>query len=609
MMILLPYLLAIASSEQFAADFVFRMHNHSGWFGPKTKFDGYSGVLLPINSESEIDSVFSVKRKYPEVIVLPLTLLRDDIISRISSMYTPKPFLQGFIITNDDSTVRSAGLPFPNKQYASYEAPEDFVWNQDATSMIQHSYDFPIVYPPKSEVQRLLKHIEDYGTKAGVYMRIYMLTRGDTKKCLKNSNCQILGGLSIYGSFNEEYAKPGVWAIAGFDTYGFFPYAHVGADYSISGFVALLAALESLKGIDWSTATKHLRYAFFDAEEWGYLGSTRFLDDIISFNCNSWKNNGEFCNSPYRIDFGFETFDLNAFDTVIEIKSVANANTLYVHTNQDKRDFGRQIVSRAPGPMTLEMADENLPGIPPSSTNTFIRKKPGINHAVLTGYQSTFPRNNKIGFPSEVDYNVDSITNSAQTLANILAAECGVTPVHNVNRTIVEGLMIGLVNAPNDSQYLKELFPTSDLPTDHVSLYSGPFKYYTLDLKQLIIREILKDPLATKRTSTPCESDNDCGGLSCSASKVCINYTMNMHPAYSAAFEYDDNEGEIVVINDSIELPFETEANWDSPDLQYVTLPSYWSGRVVAGIGILLWILLSALFCAFWNHNLEYLQK
>ncbi|OHS96469.1 hypothetical protein TRFO_37361 [Tritrichomonas foetus] len=599
-------------SQQFAADFLFRMHNHESWVGPKTKFDGYSGRILQINENTNIENLLSNKRPYPEVIVIPLGLMKDEIINKIIELYTPKPYLQGFVVTNDDSVDYSADVPFPNRQYMSYTAPDDFQWNPRATSMVQHIYDFPFIYPPKAEVENLEAHIKKYGSKAGIYIRVYMLSRGNSKKCLKASDCQMVGGLSMYGSFNENYNKSSVWAIANFDSFGFFPYAHVGADYSISGFVSLLAALQSFQNVDWSKAQKQLRFAFFDGEELGFLGSTKFLTDLEKFECEKWDKEKTICMKPYRLDFGFQSIPKDeTFDTVIEIKSVANASALYVHTNKNGREFGKTLVGTSSA-LPVEMADDSLPGVPPSSVNSFIKKFPNIKHAVLTGYQGTFPANNRYGMPSEVLYNPEAVTKASQTLADTLAKLCGITYKPVVNQTIVSELMLAFVNAPADSQYIKQLFPTSNVPTDHVSLYAGVYNQYTMEMKHLLVRDILKESTAFNITNIPCTADANCSeyGLSCSISRnKCVNYTMNLHPAYSNAFEYDDDEWETTVVNESLELPFDCEANWDSTELHFISLPSLYSGRVTVGIGILLWVLLSALLSAFWNYNMNFLQS
>lgn len=611
----------LALSNQFPADFLFRMHDHTGWFGPKTLFDGYSGHLLRLYENISIENFFSEKRPRPEVLVIPMSFLKVATIDKIISLYKPRPYLQGFIVIPDDSYDVSADVPFPNKKYSSYQPPEGFNWNPTATSMITQRYEFPIVYPPQAEVKNLLSHMKYYGSKAGAYLRIYMLSRGNSKKCLKDESCQFLGGLSLYGSFGKDYystnSQKSVWAIANYDSYGLFPYAHVGADYSISGFVTLLAALESFKNVDWKKAKRQLRFAFFDAEEVGYLGSTKFLRDVTEpFNCK--KKDGNTCLQPYRLDFGFQSVSPDDFGTIIEVKSVAKADHLYIHTNKNGREFGKTLVkSAANGTLPIEMADDSLPGVPPSSTNSFIKKFPNIQHAVLTSYKGKFPDDNRYGSPSDVEYDPEAVVKASQTLVKVLYDLCEIdqsVQLPKVNETIITELMEGFVKNPSVSTYIQSLFPTSRLPTDHVSLYSGPYNQYTLELKQLIVREVLADSLAAANniTSIKCESNNQCSGLGLACSTnlgVCINYTMNMHPAYSDAFEWDEDKWEMKVVNESSALPFECEANWDSPDLQYITLPSLWTGRITVGIGILLWVLLAVLLNIFWNYNLNFLQK
>lgn len=613
-------LLGLSICSQFPADFLFRMHDHDGWFGPKTKFDGYSGHLLRLPEDAKLEDFFAKKRPHPEVIIIPMSMVTVANIDKIISLYKPRPYLQGFIVLPNESVVISPDVPFPNKKYSSYQPPEDFNWNPTATSMVIKKYEFPIVYPPQSEANNLLEHMKYYGSKAGVYLRIYMLSRGNSKKCLKDDSCQFLGGLSLYGSFGKDYTstndKKAVWAIANYDTYGLFPYAHVGADYTISGFIALLGAIESFKNIDWSKAQRPLRFAFFDSEEVGYLGSSKFLRDVTEpFVCK--KKDGNTCVLPYRLDFGFERISPDDFGTVIEIKSVAEAQSLYVHTNHNGK--GLDITYPATtDTLSVEKADESLPGVPPSSVNSFLKKFPNIEHAVLTSYKGKFPENNRYGSPSDVKYDEEAVSKASQTLVKILYDLCGIDSSVNlvpvVNKTIIKELMNAFVTNPSNSTYMQSLFPTSRLPTDHVSLYSGPYNQYTLELKQLVVKEVLADTLASSNnvTQIACTKNDDCSkiGLACSRNLgVCINYTMNMHPAYSDAFEWDEDKWEQIIVNESQDLPFECEANWDSPDLQYITLPSLWTGRITAGIGILLWVALAILLNIFWNYNLNFLQK
>lgn len=77
--------------------------------------------------------------------------------------------------------------------------------------------------------------------------------------------------------------------------------------------------------------------AFFEGESWGYLGSKRFVDDILHFQCNSFGSDNS-CSNPVRYSLEFQNIKIDNIVAIIEVNQVANlfqANaekaTVYVH--------------------------------------------------------------------------------------------------------------------------------------------------------------------------------------------------------------------------------------------------------------------------------------
>ena len=611
----IAFLVCSSWAAQFAADFVFRMHDSKGWVGTKTKFDGYSGYIVQLDKNTNLDTFFAEKRERPEVIVMPLDLLTDANVKKIQSLYRPKLYLQGIVVTYSDAN-NCLDVPFPNADQACYD-PAGISWNGDkCDAMISQVYDVPIVYPPESEVKRLEEHIRTYGGKSGIYMRVFMQSRGTDERCLKDDMCQPVGGLSMYGGFEQDMKTPAVWAITSFDTYGIFPYGTVGADYSISGFVAQLAALEAMKGLDWNAAKKPLRFAFFDGEATGYLGSQMFLKDIQSFECQVWDDNKRYCMQPYRINWQFRNLTLDNFDTIVEMRQVANTDTIYAHIMKSEAETKLLEEIRTIEP-SIVSAKRGF--IPPSSTNSFIKAKKDIKHVVLTGFDDKYPANNRYGSPSDAKYDTKKVTEAAQKLANVLIGLCfgPDTDVNvTVNESIVDGVFYGLVNAPRDSEYLVSRFPGSNIPSDHVSLYPGVYSFYTLNLKQLAVRNILKDSITYNLTDVACESDGDCNNLNtyqdtflCSFEGKCEAVRLDPHPAYPLAYEWDYDKQKYIIANGTAGLPRFAEANWLSPDLQFITLPAPLTGRVATGVGILLWVGTTLFFGWFWSVTVAKLRN
>lgn len=604
-----------SSPTQIASDIVFRVLDRDGWTGTNTPFNGCSGFLLEITDEimNNIDEFFSKPRKAPEVLLLPLKYTSDANIKKIESIYHPKPYLQGFVIMGDSKSTVAFGEAFPNKEYSFYKVDSSFKWNPNADGMVKGKYKHPIIYPSLGNLKLIKEHMIKNGKKAGMFLDLFQQSRVNDEKCLKEKRCKPIYGVSIFGGFEDGFDGKSVWAVTSFDSFGLFPYGDVAADYSVSGFITLLTALSLFKDVDWKTAKNKLRFAFFDAEDSGYFGSGKFLQDISSFKCKeNLTKNGEVigCKYPYRSNLKFMDINLNDIEAVVEIRQDAKLQKLYAHSMSSSHEFVDKNILE--GQDYIEVADRNLPGIPPGSTHTFLKHNQSLNHVVLTGFQSIYPADNKYGSPSDSEYNSTSIQKSAIALAKTLAKLCGVTlPSEDLNLTIVDELMSAFVNNASSSNYLSEqLLKGYNLPSDHFSLYSGVYiNGYTISTKHLIVREFLRDILAFNITDIQCNNDSVCGNLECSKSRnVCVDYNFNYHPAYSNAYEIKDSE-DYYIVNNSVDLPRKCESNWKVTDFKLTTYPSYRVGRFTLGIGILFWILFSVLFSLLWNKSFVILEN
>ena len=387
----------------------------------------------------------------------------------------------------------------------------------------------------------------------------------------------------------------------------------------------MLGALESLKGLDWETANRPLRFGFFDAEEIGYLGSDRFLTEIEEFTCNQWRNSSTqaACQEPLRTNLEFTEMQINEIQTVVEIKNVglAQDNTrLYAHTMHKEADkqFVADIAAKVTAPLIItDVDDTKTPGIPPSSTHSFIKHNSAIKHVVFTGHEAQFINKN-IGKPSDNQYDPTYITNAATVTARTLASLCfdaitseqlnGIT----ANETFITSLMQGFVGAYNDSVVLQEVFNTTSLATDHASLYAQLYNGYVYNMKQQLILNVMKDVVATNVTDIECSTNDDCASVFdkdqfCSTSKRCEQSLLRGHPAYSLAFEYNTGTNQFYIKRDN--YPVMTEAVWQDVDFRYILLPSFWTGRIAIGFGVVLWLFLCIGGATFWNWNLKFLKK
>jgi hypothetical protein len=609
---MLPILLARSfSAKQFAADFNFRILNQDGWTGPKASFEGYTGFAVLIPPGTRIETFFAKKRTRPEVIVLPLSLVTNDSIEKLQSFYYPKPYLQGIVVLGDDTSPHSYDVPFPNADQ-SYYPPNGYRWNRVGDSLSVAQTDVPLIYPPEAVKKLLLEHIATHGPHAGIYIRLFMEARKNDVQCLKDATCMFIGGVSLFGSFDGGFDGPAVWAVSSMDSNGLFPYGATGADAAIAGFVAHLLALESFRDANWTYATRPLRFLFLDAEAHGYLGGHRFLKDIAKFECSRPTNEGKSCASPYRTSLAFQNVSLPGLlsSTIVEMISVANASKLYAHSSSTRLV---QALKEIPDlPIEIEPTKSKV-GLPPSSMHSFLKYNSSIEHVVLAGFDDHYPDRNRYGSPSDVVYDADAVTRAAQTLADVLARLCNVTLNRTIDSATVKQLMDGFVGIPRDSPFLVSLFPNQEIPSDHVSLYSGVYNGYSYALKHLVVRALLADAIADNRTNVSCAADSDCthfgGGWGCSRAKLCQHTAFHSHPAYSSAYEFEHDRKKWVLVNESAGLPRAVESDWVPPDLRLITLPSVYTGRIACGIGLFLWAVSAAALGIFWSNNLQHLKS
>jgi len=260
--------------------------------------------------------------------------------------------------------------------------------------------------------------------------------------------------------------------------------------------------------------------------------------------------------------------------------------------------------------------------LPPSSMHSFLKRIPNAPHVVLTGFDKEF-FNRNVGSESDNFYDKNSITDAATAMARILATKVGFQQSEveeiSANETLVSQLMLALVEEPNSSELIHELFPDAHLPADHLSTYSGIYQGYTKSLKQLIVERVLSHEMAIARdevTSIPCTSDKNCSELgrfyACSKlnvsndGKVCERIVLRPHPAYSAGFNDTSDEWKI---GNPDKGPIQAESVWSVSDAQIVLLPSITVGRISIGIGVLVIFAISFLGEKVWKTNVVGLAK
>lgn len=157
----------------------------------------------------------------------------------------------------------------------------------------------------------------------------------DSKKCLNEKTCLPIGSQSLWSALGRvDFSKEGgpgkVLAItAPMDSLAFFPDLSLGASAEIASVAVLMAVAKSVaqyrrgEGKDREMKLQPV-YFLWNAESWGYTGSSRFLKDVQEFECRNENNASEGikgCSDRFMDSLKFKDFKDKPF-TVLNIGQI-----------------------------------------------------------------------------------------------------------------------------------------------------------------------------------------------------------------------------------------------------------------------------------------------
>jgi len=165
----------------------------------------------------------------------------------------------------------------------------------------------------------------------------------------------------------------------------------------------------------------------FTGESWGYVGSRMFVEDVSNFTCQSNSTNTT-CDVPYRPSMEFSKLSLTKIDRLLELNQVVGNQTMYLHcehdNNSDTTEMIQDLLSLATSlnlrTITVKTGATDTPGVPPSSAQSFLRKRPSIPTVVLADHYREY---SNVYYHSIYDLGPTSLT----VISNILNTICEVS--------------------------------------------------------------------------------------------------------------------------------------------------------------------------------------
>jgi len=396
-----------------------------------------------------------------------VAILEDDEftlenIDQLKKMNENNKLLQGILVLNNTSTLSPASTTPRGKNTPSYQLTPDYEyeWNVNGNGILSEDlYGLPTGYVSDADIgQYLLEKAKeqselllstsngssttDTGDSGGVFsttnvnippvqaqFNLYMGPEDATSPtCLSwtdndgvwRPKCLPLGGNSVWAKAgspisasdnNDDNSELKSIILVGtnIDSTSMFHDIAPGANTAASNILTLLMAAKLLgESVDDATLDgfdKSIVFAFFQGEQYGYIGSRSFLRDVAypGFECDvdrivstvSKKTNDESygkrsCLYPMRYDLDFTKLrNIESMIAIDQIGILNDDNSFYVHDSGNNNGLKNIILSMSSDDWTIN--EGSAGSIPPTPLSSLVNLSEGnIGGVVLTGYDEAF---------------------------------------------------------------------------------------------------------------------------------------------------------------------------------------------------------------------------
>lgn len=481
----------------------------------------------------------------------------------------------------------------PQSDLALYRRDREYSWNPMGNSLERQKFPFPVLLLDNFTTQNALQRVEynersESGaiTVASIHLSMDASDTSNASSCISTKKCLPLGGYSILASYppkkeNDGDDLPLIFVLAQVDTSSFLHGREEAADAPLSGLVSVMTAaflLGNTSAVNNSSElrdfSKRVVFVALVGEPWGLMGSKRLLWEMTN---NSTAVGG---------------FKVDRIESIIEVGQIGRASEidgvvqLYAHTPQKNSSSSSplvetlQRVASHSSVASVRNTSDRTPGLPPCSSNAFLRSNPGANVVVLTEFNEVF---HNPYYHSQYDV-AGSVSNQsiaatagvlAQTLHELMAhTQNGSSPPleidYEVALNMTEELVSCLImNDPGLKCSLGSQFFTpvgGAAPSHYVGVMRSPtpgpqdpdasikkdverfiWNYFALATSGALASIVdggasTAAPAEVEETCTPydlsqCKPDQLCAGVTGEAKGFCVSAHVLYAPSYSTSLE------------------------------------------------------------------------
>jgi len=195
--------------------------------------------------------------------------------------------------------------------------------------------------------------------------------------------------------------------VTGMDSLSLFHDQTPAANEAVSVIATMLAAADALAstGNLLASLNKAIGFSLFQADEWGFAGSRRFVSDLVSFTCSkpvapadSPDHTGA-CLNPVYPSLAFQEISLNNLEVIaidqLGLAPAPGATTLdfsaIVQSTTDSANVLTALHTAATslGPQVTLTTTQSATAMPPTPLTSFLKESNSLHSAVLAGYVDT----------------------------------------------------------------------------------------------------------------------------------------------------------------------------------------------------------------------------
>lgn len=383
----------------------------------------------------------------------------------------------------------------PNRHYGLYVNDSRYAecrqnaWQEELplSGLLYDDIPFPIfVIFSKESIQEIVACFDEHNIKkppgdrreqddyplCGVHLDSFMTAAGNSEMCINSRlfvdeflrsdgrRCTPIGMDSIFAyyrpaianatydpearSYIPEVVEPKtiVMLVTKLSSVSMFTAISPGADSTLTGIVTLLSVAEALGRIRNNTevvqSNRNIVFALFDSEPFGYLGSTKFIQDITSNRFPSYPRSSMRPDSNETL----QNLNLTSIDLLINLDQLAsypNHDTIYLHSDPDNKEHEKltsivdimKDMSSKENVKFKHLDEEPKLPLPPTSAQQFIKSSLMENSSsrlmglVVSNYEKHYTNKYYHG-PFDDWNNMDQITREKQVehltrVANFIA--------------------------------------------------------------------------------------------------------------------------------------------------------------------------------------------